>query len=159
MNKKGFTLVELLLVIVIIGIIGAITIPNIMESLSASKAEGGESVEKLLEKNLELYNMDHEEDLWCDSTDIECISAESTDKNVKIEELYNMNPDIDMGECLLTTTNNSLKITIKREGNKTSYTYSAKIVCNKEFDSSVNKIATEEQIENESNYYDSTKNK
>ena len=41
MNKKGFTLVEILLVVVILGIISAITIPNIMESLSESKVEAG----------------------------------------------------------------------------------------------------------------------
>ena len=48
MNNKGLTLVELLLVIVIIGIIGAITIPNIMEAYSESRRQGGETVEDIL---------------------------------------------------------------------------------------------------------------
>ena len=64
MNKKGFTLVELILVIVIIGIIAAITIPNIMESLNESKKEGGQSVENLLIENLKLYNIDNGNEAW-----------------------------------------------------------------------------------------------
>ncbi len=67
MNKKGFTLVELMLVIVIIGIISVITIPNIMEALDDSRTEGGSTMEKTLKKQLELYNTDKEEDMWDDS--------------------------------------------------------------------------------------------
>ena len=150
MNKKGFTLVELLLVIVIIGIIGAITIPNIMESLNASKAEGGESVEKLLEKNLELYNMDHEEDLWCNSADPGCVSK--SEHIVTVQELYNMNPDIDMGECLLTT-DNSLKIISIGEDNNRKYRYSAEIICSKDFCDKNYMIATEQDRDNDNIYY------
>ena len=131
MNKNGFTLVELILVVVIIGIISAITIPSIMDALSESKATGGESVEKLLETNLELYNTDHKEDLWCLEDSI-CIDDENkkTCINVSLNELYNMNPDIDFGDCVLKD-NNSL--VIKRDIETNSYTYSANIVCSKNF--------------------------
>ena len=131
MNKNGFTLVELILVVVIIGIISAITIPSIMDALSESKATGGESVEKLLETNLELYNTDHKEDLWC-LEDSNCTDDENkkTCINVSLNELYNMNPDIDFGDCVLND-NNSL--VIKRDIETNSYTYSANIVCSKNF--------------------------
>ena len=68
-NKKGFTLVELLLVLVIIGIILIITVPNILEAIDANKQESGKSVEKIILKNIELYNKDHESDLWISNVD------------------------------------------------------------------------------------------
>lgn len=149
MNKKGFTLVELLLVLVIIGIIGAVTIPNIIESLDESKAKGGESVEQLLEKNLELYNIDNEEDLW----DVEnCVPQIN---RPEIEELYNMNPDIDMGQCLLQDGNSLIieRFCDVQNNNKISYKYSAEIVCNKDFDSEGKKVANPDERIKENHYY------
>ena len=135
MNKNGFTLVELILVVVIIGIISAITIPSIMNGLSESKATGGESVEKLLETNLELYNTDHKEDLWC----LEDSNCESEEQNkncitVSLNDLYSMNPDIDFGDCVLRDGNS---LVIRRDIDTNSYTYHANIVCSKGFKESI----------------------
>lgn len=131
MNKKGFTLVELILVIVIIGIISAITIPNIMESLDESKKEGAKNVEKLLKENLELYNTDNEVDLWC--LDPGCTNTEENPKNINITDLLDKNPDINMGECLLNpSTSGDTGLSIKRisEG---KYIYEVRIICSKVF--------------------------
>ena len=65
MKNKGFTLVELILVVVIMGIISAIVIPSIMKGLSDSEKQGGKSVEELLINNLKLYNDDNKFDIWC----------------------------------------------------------------------------------------------
>lgn len=152
MNKNGFTLVELILVVVIIGIISAITIPSIMNGLSESKATGGESVEKLLETNLELYNTDNKEDLWC-LEDSKCESKEQnkTCITVSLNDLYSMNPDIDFGDCVLRDGNS---LVIKRNIATNSYTYHANIVCSKDFKNDVNHILDSTQADNSNQYYE-----
>lgn len=159
MNKKGFTLVELILVIVIIGIVAAITIPNIMESLNESKQEGGESVENLLIENLKLYNLDNEDDLWCleDTQGTNCnLNDEQTITiNITITDLLELNPDIKLGECLLKDED-SLSITRNGDG---SYTYKANIICSKDFEKVIrtdptSNIADSAQLNNKNIYYE-----
>ena len=148
MNKKGFTLVELMLVIIIIGIIGVITIPNIMEALDSSKKESGSSIEKVLLKDLELYNTDNAEDLWGDSTDAGC-------KSVSINDLLESNPDINLGECLLNSPDTSL--TIKKARGENKYKYYVGITCSKNISSqSDNKYVVDtSKTEKSSIYYKS----
>ena len=150
MNKNGFTLVELILVVVIIGIISAITIPSIMDALSESKTTGGETVEKLLETNLELYNTDNKEDLWC-LEDSNCSNTELAKSciSVSINTLYSMNPDIDFGDCVLKD-NNSLVIKRLDNGN---FTYSANIVCSKDFKNDSSHIFNSAKYSNGYNLY------
>lgn len=146
MNKKAFTLVELLLVIVIVGIIGAMTIPSIMDAYNESRRKGGETVEDILIENLKIYNKDNEIDLW-DSSE----TGEVQTSIVSINTLYTKNPDIDMGECLLKD-NNSLVITKNTNGN---YTYTAKIICSKDFKNTSKKTAVTNDLSNANIYYDS----
>lgn len=132
MNKKGFTLVELILVVVILGIISVIVFPGIMKSLNQSKVNSAKSIEKVLRENLELYNIDHKDDIWCndDSTEESNCSKANTQTTVTINELYNTNPDIDMGKCLLQD-NDSLQITKEQNG---TFSYTVKIVCGNNLD-------------------------
>lgn len=127
MNKKGFTLVELILVVVILGIISVIVFPGIMKSLNQSKVNSAKSIEKVLRENLELYNIDHKDDIWCndDSTNNSDCKEKNKTEIVTIQELYNTNPDIDMGKCLLQK-DDSLQITKKANG---TFSYTVKIVC------------------------------
>lgn len=139
MKNKGFTLVELILVVVILGILSAIVIPGIMKSLNESRRDSGESIEKILKENLELYNIDHKDDIWCseNSKDDGLENDPELNTNCKkpgdyhivpVSALYSTNPDIDMGECLLQDSN-SLKITRDNSGDK--FKYEVKIVCGK----------------------------
>ena len=149
MKNKGFTLVELILVVVILGILSAIVIPGIMKSLSESRRDSGESIEKVLKENLELYNIDHKDDIWCsenskdDGLEDDPVLNKDCKKpgesnTVSVSDLYSTNPDIDMGECLLQDSD-SLKITKDESGDK--FEYEVKIVCGKDIeDSSGNKI-------------------
>ena len=49
LNKKGFTLVELLVVIVILGVIMSIAIPSITSSIERSKDKQKTQIIKLIE--------------------------------------------------------------------------------------------------------------
>ena len=129
MKNKGFTLVELILVVVIMGIISAIVIPSIMKGLSDSEKQGGKSVEELLINNLKLYNDDNKFDIWCsENNDIGECQGNNDPWIVSIDNLYAFNPDINMGECLLQDKD-SLYITNTEKG----FTYTAKIVCSKNY--------------------------
>lgn len=139
MKNKGFTLVELILVVVILGILSAIVIPGIMKSLNESRRDSGESIEKILKENLELYNIDHKDDIWCSENSKDDGLENDTGLNtnckkpgdshiVPVSALYSTNPDIDMGECLLQNSN-SLKIIRDDSGDK--FKYEVKIVCGK----------------------------
>ena len=55
LNKRGFTLVELLVVIVILGVIMSIAIPSITSSIERSKDKQKEQIIKLIVSAGELY--------------------------------------------------------------------------------------------------------
>ena len=55
LNKRGFTLVELLVVIVILGVIMSIAIPSITSSIERSKDKQKTQIIKLIESAGELY--------------------------------------------------------------------------------------------------------
>ena len=59
LNNKGFTLVELLAVLVILIAIMSIAIPSISSSLERSKAKEREQKEKIILSAAELYVTDH----------------------------------------------------------------------------------------------------
>ncbi len=121
MNKKGFTLIELIAVLIILTVITAMIMPNIVKYIDKNREESALSIEKLLIHNLELYNTDKEKDLWNENT--ECI-------NVDINDLLKINQDIDLGECLLS---NEEALTIRKDND--GYKYYANITCGKDLES------------------------
>ncbi len=60
MNKKlsGFTLVELLVVLIILGLVASIAGPNVMKYLGSSKAKTAKLQLKEIESSLELFFLD-----------------------------------------------------------------------------------------------------
>lgn len=68
MNKKAFTLVEVLAVIVVLSIIVAIAVPSTSHIIKENKTKKYQITEENLNKYLALYNLDYEEKLWSSNT-------------------------------------------------------------------------------------------
>ena len=80
LNNKGFTLVELLAVLVILVAIMSIAIPSISSSLERSKGKQEESKHKILESAAELYVTDHRNSITKSSC---VITLETLLKNIE----------------------------------------------------------------------------
>ncbi len=126
-NKRGFTLVEVLLVIVIISIITLLVMPNISDILSTGKNKKYKTIEDMVRTSLELYNIDYKEDLWSNEyTNVETYNVEDPKTIIK-----QANPDLDLDGCVI----NKLKIT--RTGTDT-FTYDVCISCSDNYESPYN---------------------
>jgi prepilin-type N-terminal cleavage/methylation domain-containing protein len=60
-NRKGFTLIELMIVIAIIGILAAMAIPNFKKAREQAREKACYSNIRVLLGAIEMYNMDHSE--------------------------------------------------------------------------------------------------
>ena len=58
MNRKGFTLIELMIVIAIIGILAAMAVPNFKKSRAQARQKACYSNMRVINSAVEMYNMD-----------------------------------------------------------------------------------------------------
>lgn len=58
-NRKGFTLIELMIVIAIIGILAAMAIPNFKKARESARQKACYSNIRVILGAVEMYNMDH----------------------------------------------------------------------------------------------------
>lgn len=58
-NEQGFTLIEMLIVLLVISILLIITIPNITKHQSTIQTKGCEAFVKMVEAQVQAYEIDH----------------------------------------------------------------------------------------------------
>lgn len=61
MNRKGFTMLEMLIVLSVISLIFTLTIPNIQKRLETIRVKGCESLVEVVNANIIQYELDHGE--------------------------------------------------------------------------------------------------
>lgn len=128
MNKKGLTLVEMLLVVVLIGVIGLIVLPNISKMLNQADDKEVVGKAKLLRETLRMYVKDNEDALnWSyDEKENRILNISSVDMEDLVGN-YGTNPDFsnDIFSCSITDLN--VVGTPNDNIYDTSYTYTYKI--------------------------------
>lgn len=62
LKKKAFTLVEMLVVLGIISLLLLLFVPNLSKQKEAIKESGGTAVVKVVESQMELYELEHDKE-------------------------------------------------------------------------------------------------
>ncbi|GGI11220.1 competence type IV pilus major pilin ComGC [Gottfriedia solisilvae] len=60
MDEKGFTLIEMLVVLLIISILLLLVIPNIGKQQASIQTKGCSALQKMVQSSVEAYRLDHE---------------------------------------------------------------------------------------------------
>ena len=117
MNEKGFTIVELLIVIAILSIMGIMVVPNLLKTIEANRVKEYQEYESLLRTNLEIYQTDKKEDLWLNGINKVTITK---------EELKTINKDLNINHevCAIKKDFTIIK-------DEKGYEYLVCIECNK----------------------------
>ena len=95
MNKisnKGFTFVELLVVISILAILALVAMPNIFSSINQGKVIKYEAIEQELKNTLQMFNYDNKEDIWTNNNTY----------NPTLADLKKINKNLDIEDCDVT---------------------------------------------------------
>ena len=100
-NKYGFTLVELLAVIVILAIILVIAVPKVMSVIEDSKKATLESTAKMIASQAEKQKVQN--------------TVLGNEENITCKNITNIN-DVDYASCEITFDNNTAKVTIEGGG-------------------------------------------
>ncbi len=83
--KKGFTLVELLATITLIGILVGLTFPKILEQLDKEKNSVSDSKKQLIYSATKSYMDEHENDYPIRENKVYCIPISTIKENTKLK--------------------------------------------------------------------------
>lgn len=61
MNEKGFTLIEMLIVLLVISVLLLLVIPNIGKQHDSIQTKGCLALQKMVQSNVESYRIEHEQ--------------------------------------------------------------------------------------------------
>ncbi|WP_027963429.1 competence type IV pilus major pilin ComGC [Halalkalibacillus halophilus] len=61
LNERGFTLIEMLIVLLIISVLLLITIPNVIKHNSVVDEKGCDAYIELVQSQVQMYKLDHNE--------------------------------------------------------------------------------------------------
>ncbi|HFI0695095.1 TPA: competence type IV pilus major pilin ComGC [Streptococcus suis] len=62
LKNKAFTLVEMLVVLLIVSVLLLLFVPNLSKQKEAVKESGGAAVVKVVESQMELYELEHDKE-------------------------------------------------------------------------------------------------
>lgn len=62
LKKKAFTLVEMLVVLLIVSVLLLLFVPNLSQQKETIKESGGTAVVKVVESQMELYELEHDKE-------------------------------------------------------------------------------------------------
>lgn len=121
-NEKGFTLIEVIIVIVLISVIGALTIPNLATINQSTKTRIDRSTKLLIENAAKIYVANYKEEV-----DAKIASSTASPKyycvpigKLKSHDFLNINSN----EVNISDFNNTcIKITKTTASGKDKYTY------------------------------------
>ncbi len=106
MNNKGFTLVEVLAVIVILSIIGAIMTPSVTNIIKQNKVKSCENLKKSIVSACRVYVSDNRNDILNGER---CSSGNIISKNVTLDSLE---LNTDNGKIINPVTGNEVNVNI-----------------------------------------------
>lgn len=87
-NKKGFTLVELLGVIVIIAVLSLVAFPGIMNQFRKSKGDISQATETIMKEAANVYLLDHPNEYPKVNGKYYCISVEQLINDGRLSEPF-----------------------------------------------------------------------
>lgn len=131
MNKKGFTLIEMLVVVLIIGILAAVALPQYFKAVEKSRSTEALSIMGSISAAMErarLVSVDNTYPTTLSTLDIEIANTSGTTVTDGSWDSHNFNFQVSG-----TTTANGI-ITATRKGSSgytlTRYYYTGQVICN-----------------------------